>query len=95
VSGLPVIVARNASTMPQERYNTEWVMQNQLGIVIRSFSEIGRAVATMIDAKQSRPFRTRVRRVNNRAVFKIPEILDEIMAMRQESRTGGMVQAIA
>src|SRR4051812_41542125 len=33
VSGLPVIVARNASTMPQERYNAEWIMQNQLGIV--------------------------------------------------------------
>jgi len=95
VSGLPVIVARNASTMPQERYNTEWIMQNQLGIVVRSFSEIGGAVATMIDAKQSRHFRTRVRKVNNRAVFEIPEILDEIMAMRQESWTGRVIQAIA
>jgi hypothetical protein len=72
--------------MRQERYNTQWIMQNQLGIVMRSFSEIGRAVATMIDAKRSRHFRTRVRKVNNRAVFEIPEIWDEIMAKRQESR---------
>ncbi|MBV8450760.1 MAG: galactosyldiacylglycerol synthase, partial [Deltaproteobacteria bacterium] len=34
VSGLPVIVARNTSTMVQERYNTEWIEQNQLGIAI-------------------------------------------------------------
>jgi hypothetical protein len=49
----------------------------------------------MIDAKRSRHFRTRVCKVNNRAVFEIPEILDEIMAMRQESRAGRVVQAIA
>ena len=60
-------------------------MQNQLGIVIHSFSEIATAVATMIDANQSRHFRARVRQLNNRAVFEIPEILEEIMAMRQES----------
>ena len=81
VSGLPVIVARNTSTMVQERYNAEWIVQNQLGIAIRSFSEIDKAVANMIDEEQSRRFRSHVAMLNNRAVFEIPEILDEIMAM--------------
>src|SRR5450759_2625585 len=34
--GLPVITIRNAWTMPQERYNTDWVMEHGLGIVVRS-----------------------------------------------------------
>jgi hypothetical protein len=81
VSGLPVIVARNTSTMVQERYNAEWIVQNQLGVVIRSFSEIGKAVASIIEEEELRRFRSRVAMLNNRAVFEIPEILDEIMAM--------------
>src|SRR5436305_3363308 len=34
---LPVIVERNAWTLPQERYNAEWVVQNQVGIVLKNF----------------------------------------------------------
>ena len=29
--GLPVIVVRNTWTMPQERYNTDWVKEQQCG----------------------------------------------------------------
>jgi len=36
--GLPVIVTRNAWTMPQERWNTQWVQDNGLGVVERSFA---------------------------------------------------------
>ena len=95
VSGLPVIVARNASTMVQERYNAEWIVQNQLGIVIRSFSEINKAVASIIDQEQSRRFRARVAMLNNRAVFQIPQILDAIMATPRESTAQPAVHAIA
>ena len=35
--GLPVIVVRNTWTMPQERYNTDWVKENDAGIVLDSF----------------------------------------------------------
>src|SRR5581483_4566759 len=34
---LPVIAERNMWTLPQERYNTEWVREKQAGIVLRSF----------------------------------------------------------
>jgi hypothetical protein len=34
---LPVIVERNSWTMPQERYNAEWVLEKQVGIVLHSF----------------------------------------------------------
>jgi UDP-N-acetylglucosamine:LPS N-acetylglucosamine transferase len=76
--GLPVIVARNAWTMPQERYNTEWVEENGAGVVLESFKAIRGGVAQVahdIDA-----FRANVRRIHNRAVFEIPEILERILA---------------
>jgi len=95
VSGLPVIVARNTSTMVQERYNTEWIEQNQLGIAIRSFSEISKAVASIIDAEQSRRFRSHVAKLNNRAVFEIPEILDEIIAMPRACLAESVVRRTA
>jgi 1,2-diacylglycerol 3-beta-galactosyltransferase len=80
VSGLPVIVARNASTMAQERYNTEWIRENQVGIVIRSLSEIDKAVERITEEGQLARFRSQVEMLDNRAVFEIPEILDEVMA---------------
>ena len=42
--GLPVIVTRNAWTMPQERWNTDWVQHHDLGVVQRSFATVGQAV---------------------------------------------------
>src|SRR5688572_13964156 len=40
---LPVIVERNAWTLPQERYNTDWVREKGVGIVVDNFSEIRKA----------------------------------------------------
>jgi hypothetical protein len=41
---LPVIVERNAWTLPQERFNTDWVRENGFGIVVKSFRDIVPAV---------------------------------------------------
>ncbi len=32
---LPVIVERNAWTLPQERYNAEWILEKQVGLVVQ------------------------------------------------------------
>jgi 1,2-diacylglycerol 3-beta-galactosyltransferase len=76
--GLPAIVVRNAWTMPQERYNTEWVEKNALGVVLDSFKAIRAGVAQVADHIDL--FRAGVRRIQNRAVFEIPEILERILA---------------
>jgi 1,2-diacylglycerol 3-beta-galactosyltransferase len=76
--GLPVIVVRNAWTMPQERYNTEWVEQNAVGVVLDSFKAIRAGVAQVADHIDL--YRAGVRRMHNRAVFEIPEILERILA---------------
>jgi UDP-N-acetylglucosamine:LPS N-acetylglucosamine transferase len=76
--GLPVIVVRNAWTMPQERYNTEWVEQNAVGVVLDSFKPIRLGVAQVTDRIES--YRAQVARIHNRAVFEIPDILERILA---------------
>ena len=43
VMKLPIIVERNAWTLPQEIYNADWVEEKQAGIVLSSFREISQA----------------------------------------------------
>ncbi|MGE5567424.1 MAG: glycosyltransferase [Rhodospirillales bacterium] len=75
---LPVIVERNAWTLPQERYNTEWVTERGVGLVVPSFRRIVEAVGRMLEPEAFRCFRERAAAVHNRAVFEIPGILASI-----------------
>ncbi len=73
--GLPIITFRNASTMPQERYNTEWVGHNGVGLVLKSLRELRPAVAHLLERLPE--MQARARRLDNRALFELPEILAE------------------
>jgi len=78
--GLPVIVETNAWTLPQERFNAVWVEEKGVGISLKNFSkEIAGAVRRMLDPIQHAMFVERVSGMKNRAVFEIPEILDQIL----------------
>jgi len=78
--GLPVIIERNMWTLPQERYNADWVEREGVGFALRSFTkEITGAVAQMLDLKKRCEFVRNVARHENRAVFEIPEILERIL----------------
>ncbi len=76
--GLPVIVVRNAWTMPQERYNAEWVEENGAGLVLDSFKIHSAAVQQLTASIDGVP-RAECARIHNRAVFEIPEILERIL----------------
>jgi hypothetical protein len=78
---LPVIVVRNSWTMPQERYNTEWIRDHHLGLVLRSFRTIGPAVQEL--GSRLDEFKASVRRTENRAVFEVPQILARLLARHQ------------
>ncbi|MCU0952056.1 MAG: galactosyldiacylglycerol synthase, partial [Burkholderiaceae bacterium] len=82
--GLPVITFRNAWTMPQERYNTEWVEENALGRVIRSPTGVREAVAALLDDLPRH--RAAVARLHNRAVFDVPAILETIVGAAAAAR---------
>jgi UDP-N-acetylglucosamine:LPS N-acetylglucosamine transferase len=76
---LPVIVVRNAWTMTQERYNTEWVQERGAGVVLESFKAIREGVAEVTGRLDD--FRAGVTRIQNRAIFEIPDILRRILRL--------------
>ncbi len=82
--GLPVIVVNNAWTMPQERYNVDWVRDNHLGVVHRSFRTIVQAVAQLLS--QLDVYRANVRKVENRALFEVPQILAGLLLEADQVR---------
>jgi 1,2-diacylglycerol 3-beta-galactosyltransferase len=77
--GLPVLVEGNRRTMVQERYNTCWVETRELGIVVKSFREIGTAVRSLFENGFLERFQRNARRLRNQAVFEIPGIFEQIM----------------
>ena len=76
---LPVIVERNAWTLPQERYNGDWVREQGIGIVLSNFREIARAVDDLLEPAAYAKFCDATGRLKNRAVFEIPDILERIL----------------
>lgn len=77
--GLPVVVERNKKTLPQERYNTDWVAEKRLGIVLRSFGDIAPGVQQLLEKDTFAELRSNARAYSNRALFEIPSILDEVL----------------
>jgi UDP-N-acetylglucosamine:LPS N-acetylglucosamine transferase len=77
--GLPVIVESNSWTLPQERYNADWVREQGVGIVLDSFSEIVGAVKELLEPGNFQRYQQAVGKLNNQAVFEIPAMLAEIM----------------
>jgi UDP-N-acetylglucosamine:LPS N-acetylglucosamine transferase len=75
--GLPVITTRNAWTMPQERFNTDWVREHGLGLVLRRFAEVDGAVPRLLAGLPA--YQARVAALPNRAVFELPAILEAIL----------------
>jgi 1,2-diacylglycerol 3-beta-galactosyltransferase len=83
VRKLPVLIECNAWTLPQERYNAQWVTEKRVGIVLKSFEEVVAGVRQMLEAQNLAEFRKNVAALDNRAIFEIPEILAKLL---RESR---------
>jgi 1,2-diacylglycerol 3-beta-galactosyltransferase len=79
---LPVIVECNAWTLPQERYNTEYIREKQVGLVLPNFRKIVPAVDELLCSKNRDRFRENAARLENRAVFEIPDMLERILEGR-------------
>jgi 1,2-diacylglycerol 3-beta-galactosyltransferase len=78
--GLPVILERNRKTMLQEQYNTIWVEQEGVGLVVKKFKkQIADAVDQMLQTDQLSVFRHKAAQLNNQAVFEVPKIFESIL----------------
>jgi UDP-N-acetylglucosamine:LPS N-acetylglucosamine transferase len=74
---LPVIVECNSKTLPQERYNAEWVTENGYGIVVPSFKKIAPSVRRLLESATFNEFRLTVGEYSNRALFEVSPILEQ------------------
>ena len=90
---LPVIVECNNRTLPQERYNAEWVAEKGYGIVVESFREIVPAVRRLIEPSAFQEFLRNTDGYRNRALAEVAEILDECYARTHTAETVGSVSA--
>jgi 1,2-diacylglycerol 3-beta-galactosyltransferase len=82
---LPVIVERNAWTLPQERYNADWILEKEVGEVLNSFKEIVPAVARLIEPATLARYRANAAAMKNQAVFEIPDILQTIFGRSNQN----------
>jgi Glycosyltransferase family 28 C-terminal domain len=80
VRKLPVLIECNAWTLPQERYNAQWVVEKRVGIVLRSFREVVAGVRQMVEPAMLAELRKNVAALDNRAIFEIPEILAKLLS---------------
>ena len=83
---LPVIVQRNAWTLPQERYNCDWALEKQVGMVVRNFQKVAEAVAQLIEPSTLARYQANAAAMKNNAVFEIPDMLEKIL-QRSRQRT--------
>jgi len=77
---LPVIIERNAWTLPQERYNAEWVRERGVGFVLNSFRNIHQTVDQLLEPATLAGVQANIAAFDNRAVFEIPEILERLLS---------------
>ncbi|HWP83617.1 MAG TPA: glycosyltransferase [Terriglobia bacterium] len=79
VMHLPVIVEENAWTLPQERYNAQWIREREVGLVVRSFRQAASAIQTLLSGGTMARFQANAAALRNRAVFEIPVMLRQIL----------------
>jgi 1,2-diacylglycerol 3-beta-galactosyltransferase len=85
--GLPVITFDNAWTMPQERYNAQWIREMGLGLVLKSRRGLPAAAQALIADLPA--FRQAVSRVKNSAVFESVEVFDQLLRQADRPQVPG------
>jgi hypothetical protein len=94
VRKLPVLIECNAWTLPQERYNAEWVAEKRVGIVLKSFREVVEGVRQMLEPARLAEFRKNVAALDNRAIFEIPEMLAKLLGPSPETAERSAAPAV-
>ena len=83
--GLPVLVECNSWTLPQERFNAEWVTEKHVGVVLKSFDDVVSGVQQILEPAKLAEFRKNVAAQNNRAIFEIMEILEKLLSANDQA----------
>ena len=86
VRHLPLLIECNAWTLPQERYNAEWVKEKEVGIVLENFRSVAEGVRKIVEPATLARLKKNVRALDNRALFEIPEILAGLMLEPEQQK---------
>lgn len=81
--GLPVLTFDNAWTMPQERYNLQWVRENGYGLTVRSVRGLAHAARALLADLPA--YRDCVAAVDNRAVWEVLDLFEDLLEPQPES----------
>jgi UDP-N-acetylglucosamine:LPS N-acetylglucosamine transferase len=92
---LPVIVECNGKTLPQERYNAQWVEEKGFGIVVPNFREIAGAVRRLTEPGTFEEFLGNTKRYRNCALAEVSEIVEECYAKTNAAEKEGLIGSAA
>jgi hypothetical protein len=90
---LPVVVECNIRTMIHERYNAQWIREQQVGLVVRSFDKLGEAIAELLEPDRFQQFQANASRLRNTAVYDAVRWLDWILEKHGAGTEGVASQA--
>jgi len=85
--GLPVVVECNSRTMVHERYNAQWLLDHQAGLVVTNFDQLGDAVHELLKPERYSVFKAHAAAVRNTAVYEAVEWLGEILEKHNSPRS--------
>ncbi|MEM9949843.1 MAG: glycosyltransferase, partial [Cyanobacteria bacterium P01_D01_bin.36] len=77
---LPIITACNFATMSQERYCAEWLLEQQVGIVVSSFQKVDKAVTQLLQPAVFEQYRANLHKFDNQAVFEVIDYLKTVLS---------------
>jgi 1,2-diacylglycerol 3-beta-galactosyltransferase len=85
---VPVVVTRNMHTIPQERFNTDFVRERGLGLVVPHWREIPAAVLRLYrDAEGRESMRGRIAALPpNRAVYEVIDVIAREIGVTSSSQ---------
>jgi 1,2-diacylglycerol 3-beta-galactosyltransferase len=76
---LPVIVERNKWTLAHERYNADWIVEQQVGMVVNNFSHLDKAISELLSPARYERYRANAAALPNSAVYEIPDLLAGVL----------------
>jgi hypothetical protein len=76
----PMLVCGGRSTLPHERYNVEWIVQNGFGRVVPKWDDLGAGLKLMLDATVRDQLRGNLIHYENHAFVEVPQLLDRVMS---------------
>jgi hypothetical protein len=77
---LPVIVERNHWTLAHERYNADWIVEQQVGMVVNNFAHLDEAIPELLAPSRYQRYKANAAALRNSAVYEIPELLAAVLA---------------